>query len=524
MINMAWLYMKAGFNGLGIKSTGINHWRQYMMKQNGVELIFKLVDISVIEPLNRMGKNKKKVAHNFSKEELLVLSVTEIVNELIVADREKRDVDLNNDLIISVIWSSQRFDHLSDLVILAYPDMQLVDLGCNVGVFTLYAAGMGRHVVAVDVLPSNLKLLQASLTLNDHRNSAYATLLNAKYLYPVRQKIAKTGSTIHSETSRFSSVGINETRETDVSNKSLNRSKLNDVNILRAKKTDESYKEKFRIKRKQKIKFRQGKISRALQQFEESFNASSKNNSKMLHTNDKTMNNSEKLQNIVVKKNKSEMFNNGVNRTDLIKNYKEVVTNNSFSPNIDSHSENTTDVKRRNSTTEIHRISELVTLVHNAVYSDRSSRLAVHISPDGNIGGSEVVPINSDLLDDQPGDLILVDTVCLDDLLPLVKAPSVYLKMDIEGSEPHALKCAEKFFEKLHVRFVLMEWLFQLRTSGKSRSAAPDIIRFFTAKGYIPTTGAGLDVRGEAGENRGVYVLDVNFWYRWPELILWMER
>ncbi|KAH9504662.1 Elongator subunit [Bulinus truncatus] len=42
-----------------------------------------------------MGKKKKKVAHNFSKEELLVLSVTEIVNELIVADREKRDVDLN---------------------------------------------------------------------------------------------------------------------------------------------------------------------------------------------------------------------------------------------------------------------------------------------------------------------------------------------------------------------------------------------------------------------------------------------
>ncbi|CAL1546189.1 unnamed protein product [Lymnaea stagnalis] len=42
-----------------------------------------------------MGKNKKKVAHNFSKEELMVLSVTEIVNELIIADREKRDVDLN---------------------------------------------------------------------------------------------------------------------------------------------------------------------------------------------------------------------------------------------------------------------------------------------------------------------------------------------------------------------------------------------------------------------------------------------
>ncbi|XP_059162865.1 elongator complex protein 3 [Physella acuta] len=42
-----------------------------------------------------MGKNKKKEILGLSKEELMIKTVTEIVNELIIADREKRDVDLN---------------------------------------------------------------------------------------------------------------------------------------------------------------------------------------------------------------------------------------------------------------------------------------------------------------------------------------------------------------------------------------------------------------------------------------------
>ncbi|KAI8787509.1 hypothetical protein BgiBS90_012647 [Biomphalaria glabrata] len=265
------------------------------------------------------------------------------------------------DRLIDMEWTLQ-----------AYTDMQLVDLGCNVGVFTLYAAGMGRHVLAVDVLPSNLKLLQVSLTLNDRHNDGYAIIPVARstHKHPLTQDV--------------------------------DEEKAVDLNAQ--------------------------------------------------------------------------------------------------------------------------TISQLVTLVHNAIYSDRKSRLAVYINPDGNVGGSEVVPMNSNRLDDQVEDLVLVDTICLDDLLPLVKAPSVYLKMDIEGSEPHALKCAQKFFEKVHVRFVLMEWLFQLRSVGNSQTLAPELIRFFVAKGFIPTTGAGVDVRGGAGENRGVYVLDINTWHRWPEMILWMER
>ena len=30
--NMAWLWSRAGFRGLGIRSTGISHWRQYIVR------------------------------------------------------------------------------------------------------------------------------------------------------------------------------------------------------------------------------------------------------------------------------------------------------------------------------------------------------------------------------------------------------------------------------------------------------------------------------------------------------------
>ncbi|KAK6990092.1 hypothetical protein BgiMline_013366 [Biomphalaria glabrata] len=386
------------------------------------------------------------------------------------------------DRLIDMEWTLQ-----------AYTDMQLVDLGCNVGVFTLYAAGMGRHVLAVDVLPSNLKLLQVSLTLNDRHNDGYAIIRNATHLYPARKKSfnEQVTNTTTLNTANFT----NKTTQ-----KSFNKVSLSLQNSY--KNVSETYKNKFKVKRKYKIKTR--KMSRALLHI----NQSRSTKSALKYTLNKE-----------IKSNQISQTKTKIQK-DAIKNeFRPAVARSTHKHPLtqDVDEEKAVDLNAQT-------ISQLVTLVHNAIYSDRKSRLAVYINPDGNVGGSEVVPMNSNRLDDQVEDLVLVDTICLDDLLPLVKAPSVYLKMDIEGSEPHALKCAQKFFEKVHVRFVLMEWLFQLRSVGNSQTLAPELIRFFVAKGFIPTTGAGVDVRGGAGENRGVYVLDINTWHRWPEMILWMER
>ena len=119
--------------------------------------------------------------------------------------------------------------------------------------------------------------------------------------------------------------------------------------------------------------------------------------------------------------------------------------------------------------------SELITSLHNAVYSKRI-RMFVDITDEPNLGGMEVKEIPFDYQTrsrssrpsqaDDSSHRVLVDAVCLDDLVPYVKQNlSIFLKMDIEGAEAHVLRCADHFFSALDVRVVQMEILLQ-RYSG----------------------------------------------------------
>ncbi|XP_046543485.1 uncharacterized protein LOC124253717 [Haliotis rubra] len=58
------------------------------------------------------------------------------------------------------------------------PNMHVIDIGCNVGMYTVYAALMGRKVVAVDPISSNLYLLYSSLTYAGVHDNVHL-LLNA---------------------------------------------------------------------------------------------------------------------------------------------------------------------------------------------------------------------------------------------------------------------------------------------------------------------------------------------------------
>ncbi|XP_005099016.1 uncharacterized protein LOC101860018 isoform X1 [Aplysia californica] len=67
-----------------------------------------------------------------------------------------------------------------------FPNLVLVDLGCNVGAFTLPAAKHGIEVVAVDAVMPSLRLLQRSLLINDL--SCPVTLIH-NALYKSRKKM-----------------------------------------------------------------------------------------------------------------------------------------------------------------------------------------------------------------------------------------------------------------------------------------------------------------------------------------------
>lgn len=60
----------------------------------------------------------------------------------------------------------QNFLNATGEVLVRYPEMTFVDLGCNIGAYTLFAASLGNHVVSVDAFDGNLALLAESLKLD----------------------------------------------------------------------------------------------------------------------------------------------------------------------------------------------------------------------------------------------------------------------------------------------------------------------------------------------------------------------
>lgn len=88
-------------------------------------------------------------------------------------------------------------------VVLSHPDMHFVDIGCNIGVFTLTIASLGRKVVSVDPMTESLQLLSKSLNLGRLRENV--TLIS-NALSDVRGKVIlqivsgnKGGSYINTE-------------------------------------------------------------------------------------------------------------------------------------------------------------------------------------------------------------------------------------------------------------------------------------------------------------------------------------
>ena len=72
----------------------------------------------------------------------------------------------------------------------------------------------------------------------------------------------------------------------------------------------------------------------------------------------------------------------------------------------------------------------------------------------------------------------------MDDLIPLVKVSKVFLKIDIEKSEPQALSCAGEFFRQINVPVVLMEWL------NRDVQARQQINDFMREHGYVASKSA----------------------------------
>ncbi|XP_005111170.2 uncharacterized protein LOC101856851 [Aplysia californica] len=106
-------------------------------------------------------------------------------------------------------------------------------------------------------------------------------------------------------------------------------------------------------------------------------------------------------------------------------------------------------------------LSNQVTLVNNALFSDHRSLTANFIS--GNVGATHLNVSKTDFakygMQEDNSHTVTVKTICIDDLIPLLKSRKVLIKIDIERTEAKALSCAHKFFDEVDVRAIQMEWL-----------------------------------------------------------------
>ncbi|XP_052774329.1 uncharacterized protein LOC128212956 [Mya arenaria] len=156
------------------------------------------------------------------------------------------------------------------------------------------------------------------------------------------------------------------------------------------------------------------------------------------------------------------------------------------------------------------RFRKNVTLVNNAV-SDKYEQLFMDI-PEGNIGGAHFAVNDNQDQKAHSSSINTIDncieTIMLDDLIPMVGNKKVVVKMDIEGHELNALQGARTFFQSVDVRAVLMEWSHH-RYSDNGRIIATLMVN----EGFLPYPQVSI-----------LTVLNPDRYHSWPENVFWVKK
>ncbi|XP_060081162.1 uncharacterized protein LOC132560509 [Ylistrum balloti] len=146
-------------------------------------------------------------------------------------------------------------------------------------------------------------------------------------------------------------------------------------------------------------------------------------------------------------------------------------------------------------------LTENVTLILNAVSNTRE-KVKVNVVSD-NIGGSHVRQHDETVQQEE-----VVHSITMDDLLEVINSGEVFIKMDIEGHEQKALEKSKEFFNKVNVKFLLMEWMLH-----KGKPSGDKIIKFLVRNGLLPYLDYNLRE-----------VLPLGRASFWPDNVLWAKR
>lgn len=161
-------------------------------------------------------------------------------------------------------------------------------------------------------------------------------------------------------------------------------------------------------------------------------------------------------------------------------------------------------------------LRENFTLIQNAV-SDSNRLVSLQFKKD-NRGAIRIVESNARLqhMLKQPEESCVpsetsVRTITMNDLVPFIPFKEALLKIDIEGHEGKAMLRSGLFMEKLHIPFVIMEWVFLGRANDEYKiQSVQELVDYMMKYDYEAFTigKRPLNMTGIA-------------WTRWPQDIIW---
>ncbi|XP_052227112.1 uncharacterized protein LOC127841954 isoform X2 [Dreissena polymorpha] len=152
------------------------------------------------------------------------------------------------------------------------------------------------------------------------------------------------------------------------------------------------------------------------------------------------------------------------------------------------------------------KLTQNVTLLWNAL-SDKVETMNLRLDlgiAEKNIGGTRV---ESGGTFSEIG--TTVQSVTLDDLIGHFGKHSVFIKIDIEASEWKALMGGKQFFESVHIKYILMEWMHY---KNDKLCSGDYIINFLSDRSFLAYDPQNM--------NRALKIKDR---YTWPTDVLWMK-
>ena len=147
---------------------------QQHLKLQGVRLLKKNIDKSIYTHLPKnvhvynVFTDSKQERESITKNKCILLKTLHVESPICIHDPEDDEI-ISRSLVDKGTWEPN-YLYITGSVLNLYADMVLLDLGCNIGVYTILAAKLGHPVVAVDPYKVNLRLLTKSLSLGSVRD------------------------------------------------------------------------------------------------------------------------------------------------------------------------------------------------------------------------------------------------------------------------------------------------------------------------------------------------------------------